>query len=104
MSTAIDAENIPVNRGTDFVLSWNWKETDGTTNANLTGYAIQTMDVTPAIADDLSVEITTPATGLITARIEWNDDFVAGTSYYFRVQISSGGNDTSSNLFQVVYR
>jgi hypothetical protein len=103
MSTAIDVERIPVNRGTDFVLSWNWKDINGD-NANLTGYTIQTMDVTPAIADDLSAEITTPATGLITARIEWNDAFEAGVSYYFRVQISSGGNDTGSNLFRVVYR
>jgi hypothetical protein len=103
MTTAIDVERIPVNRGTDFVLAWNWKDINGD-NANLTGYTIQTMDVTPAIADDLSVEITTPATGLITARIEWNNAFEAGVAYRFRVQVSSGGNDVGSNLLQVVYQ
>jgi hypothetical protein len=103
MSTAIDASTFEVTRGTDMVLQWNWQTIDET-DANLTGYTIQTMDVTPEIADDLSVEITTPATGLITARIEWNDDFVAGTAYYFRVQISSGGNDIGTNLIRVVYR
>ena len=92
-----------VNRGTDLNFSFNWPDGNGG-NANLTGYTVSAMDVNPRLVPYLTVTLTDPPTGLISGRIEWNDSLPANGSVEFRIKITQGVNDTSTNLLKVVYQ
>ncbi len=94
---------ILANRGSDVVFSFNWVDEDDV-NVDLAGWSIDAMDVSAAIVSLLTVEITTPATGLISGRIEWSDALEAGVSYVFRIQLTFGSEDRSTSLIEVVYQ
>ena len=94
---------ILANRGSDVIFSFNWKDSAGA-NVDLTGWSITTMDVSAAISTLLTVTITTPATGLISGRIEWDDSLKADMVYLFRIKLTLGAEDRSTNLIEVVYQ
>lgn len=92
-----------VNRGTDLNFSFNWPDGAGG-NADLTGFTVAAFDVNPRLAPYLTITLTDPLEGLITGRVEWNDSLPANGSADFRIRITQGSNDTSTNLLKVVYQ
>jgi len=62
------------------------------------------LDVTPELADYLTVTIADAATGRVTGRIEWDDSLEAGVNYRFRIQVSLSVQDDSTNLIEVTYQ
>jgi len=95
--------NYIVNRGTDFVLSFTWKDTDNNPQ-DLTGWDISLMDVSVEIEDYIEAEIVDAIDGVVSVRIEWDESFSLGVAYLFRVQVTSGLENVSTNLQEVVYQ
>jgi len=91
------------NRGSDVDFSLVWKDSDNLP-ADLFGYTVQLLDVTPELAPYLTVAITDPANGGITGRIEWDASLVAGVNYRFRIQVTLGTEDQSTPLIEVTYQ
>ena len=91
------------NRGSDVDFSLVWKDSDNDP-ADLFGYTVQLLDVTPELADYLTVAITDEANGVITGRIEWDASLLAGVNYQFRVQVTLGTEDDATNLIEVTYQ
>jgi hypothetical protein len=91
------------NRGSDVDFSLVWKDSDNLP-ADLFGYTVQLLDVTPELADYLTVAITDEANGGITGRIEWDASLLAGVNYRFRVQVTLGAEDDATNLIEVTYQ
>jgi hypothetical protein len=91
------------NRGSDVDFSLVWKDSDNDP-ADLFGYTVQVLDVTPELAPYLTVSITDPANGVITGRIEWDASLLAGVNYQFRVQVTLGTEDDATNLIEVTYQ
>jgi len=91
------------NRGSDVDFSLVWKDSDNDP-ADLFGYTVQALDVTPELAPYLTVTITDPANGVITGRIEWDASLLAGVNYRFRVQVTLGTEDDATNLIEVTYQ
>jgi hypothetical protein len=91
------------NRGSDVDFSLVWKDSDNDP-ADLFGYTVQVLDVTPELAPYLTVSITDPANGVITGRIEWDASLPAGVQYQFRVQVTLGTEDDATNLIEVMYQ
>jgi hypothetical protein len=91
------------NRGSDVDFSLVWKDSDNLP-ADLFGYTVQVLDVTPELTPYLTVSITDPANGVITGRIEWDASLLAGVNYRFRVQVTLGTEDDATNLIEVTYQ
>jgi hypothetical protein len=91
------------NRGSDVDFTLVWKDSDNDP-ADLFGYTVQLLDVTPELADYLTVAITDEANGVITGRIEWDASLLAGVNYQFRVQVTLGTEDDATNLIEVTYQ
>jgi hypothetical protein len=91
------------NRGSDVDFSLVWKDSDNDP-ADLFGYTVQALDVTPELAAYLTVTITDAANGVITGRIEWDTSLLAGVNYQFRVQVTLGTDDDATNLIEVTYQ
>jgi hypothetical protein len=91
------------NRGSDVDFTLVWKDSDNLP-ADLFGYTVQVLDVTPELAPYLTVTITDPANGGITGRIEWDASLLAGVNYRFRVQVTLGTEDDATNLIEVTYQ
>jgi hypothetical protein len=72
--------------------------------APLFGYTLQLLDVSPELAPYLTAAITDPANGLVEGRIEWDDSLVAGVNYRFRIQVTLGTEDQSTQLIEVTYQ
>jgi hypothetical protein len=72
--------------------------------ADLSGYTLQLMDVSPELAPYLTAAITDPPNGLVEGRIEWDDSLVAGVNYRFRIQVTLGTEDQSTPLIEVTYQ
>ena len=72
--------------------------------APLFDYTLQLLDVSPEIAPYLTAAITDPANGLVEGRIEWNASLLAGVNYRFRIQVTLGTEDQSTQLIEVTYR
>lgn len=92
-----------VNRGSDLEFTFNWPDGAGG-NADLTGYTVTSFEPDAALADQTTVTLTDPATGEITVRIEWLDEQKTGVNMPLRLQISSGEEQQSTNMMNVVYK
>jgi len=92
-----------VNRGTDFVFSFVWRDTDGDPQS-LAGWTLTAMDVSSAIASFLTITIIDAGAGTVRVRIEWDDTLQSGSPYYFRIQATAGAEDVSTNLQEVTYQ
>lgn len=91
------------NRGSDVTFTLAWKDS-ANLPADLFGYTVQTLDVTPELLPYLTVTISDPANGVIVGRIEWNAALLAGVNYRFRVQVTLGTEDDATNLIEVTYQ
>jgi hypothetical protein len=92
-----------LNKGTDLDFSFNWPDGEEG-NADLTGYTVTASDVDPRLLPYLTLTLTDPSTGLITGRVEWSDELPMNGAAQFRVKISQGANDTTTNLLRVMYQ
>lgn len=97
------SDTFIVNRGTDLTFSFNWPNGSGG-NADLTGFTVSAFEVHPLLAPHLTLTLTTPATGLISGRVEWADTLPMGRVASFRVRITQGANDTTTNPLWVDYK
>jgi hypothetical protein len=94
---------IRANRGSDVDFQIAWKYDDGDA-ADLVGWDLALMDVSPELVSHLSATISDPANGIITGKIDWDDSLVTRKNYFFRIQLSFDGDDESSTqLIQVRY-
>jgi hypothetical protein len=91
------------NRGSDLSFSFNWPDGAGG-NADLTGYTVAIFEPAAALADYITATITDAATGLIAVRVEWSDTFRTGQLMRFRLQISQGTEQQSTNEMGVIYK
>ena len=91
-----------INRGSDLTWQMNWPNSDGT-NADLTGYSVLAFEPSTALAGYITATITDAATGEITVRFEWSDTFRTGQLMRFRLQISLGEEQQSTNELEVLY-
>ena len=96
------SSTFPVNKGSDLEFSFNWPDGSGG-NANLTGYTAEAFGVNSLLFANTTVTLTTPATGLITVHIEWSDLINTQSPLGFRVKISLGTVDKTTNELFVVY-
>lgn len=97
------SNKFELNRGSDLTTTFNWPDGAGG-NADLTGYTVTIFEPAPALADYITATITDEATGLISIRVEWSDTFKTGQLMRFRVQISLGTEQQSTNELGVVYK
>jgi hypothetical protein len=97
------SDTFYVNRGTDLIFSFNWPDGAGG-NANLTGFTVSAFGADPYLEPYLTVTLANPATGLINGRVEWNNSFPESGPLGFRVRVTQGSNDTTTNLLKVVYQ
>lgn len=102
--TPLGTTPILANRGSDVAISFNWKDTAGN-NVDLTGWTATLKDVSSNIVSNkLTVQIQIPEQGLIFIDMQWDSMYRAGESHLFRVQLTSGDEDRSTNLIEVVYQ
>lgn len=97
------SENVfEVFAGSDLPFSFNWPDGAGG-NADLTGYTVSKYRVNAAIDANTTVTLTNPATGEISVRIEWDESYSLGEHYEFRVLISIGTDQRSTEEMRVIY-
>lgn len=90
------------NRGSVFDFAFTWPDSAGP--ADLSGWEIAAMDVSPTIANLLTVAITDAPNGEVEGKIAWDDAIEANKTYTFRLQITKAGEDPdSTNLIEVTY-
>jgi hypothetical protein len=94
---------IVANRGSDVPFGLTWPDSSGDP-ADLFGWTVRLMDVSAALEGRVTVAISDAANGRVTGRIEWNDSLAANTPYQFRIQISLGSEDQSTQVIGVVYQ
>lgn len=93
-----------INYGSDLQFDIPWPDGAGGV-VDLTDWTVSLLDVTDAISDLLTAtKSETPTDGIITVRLEWSSDLAKNTPYNFRVQITNGDEDQSTNLMGVYYR
>lgn len=93
-----------VNYGSDLEFDIPWPDGAGGV-VDLTDWTVGLIDVTAEISALITAtKSATPTDGVITVRLEWSGDLSKNTAYNFRVQISKGGEDVSTNLLRVIYR
>jgi hypothetical protein len=92
-----------LNLGSDLTQKWHWDNGEGG-NADLTGYSIEVFKPDAAIEPYITATITDAATGEITLRVEYADTFRVGQKMKFRLRISMGSEQQSTNELGVIYK
>lgn len=95
--------NFYQNRGSDLEFYLNWPDGAGG-YADLTGWTVTAFEADAEFVPNLTVSLVDPATGLISARVEWDDSFEPKRSYVFRIQIINGNEHQATNALTVVYQ
>ena len=89
-----------INWGSDLTAVFNWPDGSGG-DADLTGWTVDAIDVHPALVGFLTVTLTDPPTGEITISVQWDDTMPYGRVMRFRVRISLGGQEATTNRLWV---
>lgn len=87
--------SLLVNKGSDLNFKIRWPE--GTGQKDLSLYIVQLYDYSKGLPDTLSLTITNPTQGEITGRLDWNESIQLGRNMFFRVKISSGEEQLTTN-------
>lgn len=90
-----------INRGSDLDFVLQWPDNDGNP-MDLTGWSVSVFEPSNGIADHVSALIVDAETGTIQVRIEWQDGN-KGRGGTFRLQVSQGTENASTNTQRVVY-
>ena len=92
-----------MNWGSDLQFDIPWPDGNGGV-VDLTDWSVHVIDVTSDISELITASKSeTPTDGTITVRLEWSVSLQKRTPYDFRIQISRGGDDVSTNLLRVIY-
>ncbi len=93
--------DFTINRGSDLRARMTFADAAGAP-VDLTGYTVAIYEPHPAIADHLSAQITDAAAGEVTLTMQWADAMPTGRIMHFRVRVTAGGDDVSTQRFWVV--
>lgn len=96
-------DTFTVNAGSDLTFSFQWPDGLGGF-ADLTGWTVDAVDTHPALEPQLSVALVDAPTGVIAIRIDWADTLPLGRVASFRLRISQGENQATSNELWVKYQ
>jgi hypothetical protein len=99
----METATFNVNRGSDLTFEITWPDGAGGA-ADLTGYTVGIFEPSPAIAGLVTATMDDPATGVIRVRIEWADGTPCRKRMTFRVSVSIGDEDQTTNLLAVIYK
>lgn len=97
------SDTFTLNRGSDLSFQFNWPNGIGG-NANLTGYTISGFEVHPTLASNLTLNIQSPSTGLITGLINWANNMPSGRVMSFRIKLTLGETDITTNQIWIDVR
>lgn len=97
------SSTFQVNTGSDLTFSIPWPDGAGG-NANLTGYTLNIIDVHPSLVGLVSATSTDLSVGAVDVRVEWADASPVKTLLHFRVQVSLGTEQQSTNRLKVYYK
>tara|TARA_R110002074_G_scaffold182358_1_gene347210 strand:- start:15 stop:332 length:318 start_codon:yes stop_codon:yes gene_type:complete len=93
-----------LNYGSDLVFKIPWPDGDGGV-IDLTDWTVNVIDITEAISGLITAtKDNDPTTGNVNVRLEWSPDLDKHTPYDFRIQLTKGGDDVSTNLLRLIYR
>lgn len=92
---------LEIERGSDLNFTATW---GGASPIDLTGMTVSATDAHPALAGNLSLQITDAAAGLITGRIEWVDTMPLGAVMFFRIMLTDGGDTQTTPQIQVLVK
>lgn len=90
-----------INRGSDLRATMTFADAAGAP-VDLTGYTVAIYEPHPAIADHLTAQITDAAAGKVTLTMQWADAMPTGRIMHFRVRVTAGEDDVSTQRFWVV--
>lgn len=88
--------------GADLEHTFVWPNGAGGA-ADLTGWNIVLLNVSPELGPLLSAQIAAPAFGQVTFRVAFSDALEQQKVYRFRLQITNGQQHDASNLIGVRY-
>ena len=91
-----------VNTGSDLSFSVPWPDGAGG-NADLTGYSLEIIDLHPSLTGLMTATSADLSTGVDVVRVEWADATPVKTLLHFRVQVSLGAEQQSTNRLKVYY-
>ena len=101
---SIDKKNVfLVNRGSDLEFRFNWPDGTGG-NLNLTDYVIDGYEVDPDLKPHLTLEIESATGGLIRGLVNWDESMPSYREMGFRIRITKGELNTTTNILKVSYR
>lgn len=98
-----DKSTFEVNKGSDLEFQFNWPNGTGG-NFNLTGYVVDGYGVDPVLVPLLAITVPTPADGLIRCVIQWDEAIPLYRPLGFRIRISEGNRNITTNELKVVYK
>lgn len=95
---------IKANRGSYIEFQMEWPNGGGGA-ADLTGYSVRLIDVSPARQFVPQVSFANQAAGLLDILIPWDDNMPDDRNFEFRIQIENDttGVQKSTNLLTVLY-
>mgnify|MGYP003130747598 CR=1 FL=1 len=89
---------IKLNKGSDFSSVIIWKDSSGNA-VDLTGYTVAIYGADDYLAANMTASITNASAGEITLGLEWSESMgTRDNQHYFRVRITQGSYDVSTNL------
>lgn len=97
------SSTFEVNSGSDLTFSIPWPDGAGG-NADLSGYTLNIIDVHSALAGLVTATSADLSTGVVVVRVEWADASPVKTLLHFRVQVSLGAEQQSTNRLKVYYK
>lgn len=87
---------IKLNYGSDFNVSFVWRDEIGNA-VNLTGYSVAIYDADDYTQANMVSTISDAPNGVVTLSMEWMDAMPTDKEARFRVRITNGNDDVSTN-------
>lgn len=98
-----DKSTFEVNKGSDLEFQFNWPNGSGG-NFNLTGYTVDGYGVDPELVSRITITSPTPTDGLIRCVIQWDENIPLHRPLGFRIRITQGTRNITTNEMKVIYK
>ena len=85
---------LQANRGSDISFRIVWGQT-----GNLDGAVVTPYDFHPVLTDKVNLAVTDSANRIISGSIPWQEEFGLGKTLFFRVRVSFGEDDKTTQRF-----
>jgi hypothetical protein len=85
---------LTANKGSDVSFRIEWGQT-----GTLDGAVVAIYDAHPIIADKIDLAVTDSANRIISGTINWDEEFPLGRVLFFRVRVSFGQDDKTTQRF-----